>query len=82
MNDLEEHRYRVPMDELGVLAAAMERVLDADGEQSVREAVGDVEELRGAVDRIEAYSAFKPDRFVRRELNARLRTVDPEGRRP
>jgi hypothetical protein len=80
MNGLEEHR--LPMDELGVLVAAMERVLDADGDQSVREAVGDLEELRDAVDRIEAYGAFKPERFVRRELNARLRTVDLEGRRP
>jgi hypothetical protein len=80
MNGLEEHR--LPMDELGVLVAAMQRVRDADGDQSVREAVGDLEELRDAVDRIEAYGAFKPERFVRRELNARLRTVDLEGRRP
>ena len=34
-----------------------------------RYAIGDLDELREAVDSVEAYQDFQPDRFNRRELN-------------
>ena len=39
---------------------------------------GDLDELREAVDRVEAYRAFQPDRFDRRALNRQLRALAQE----
>jgi hypothetical protein len=57
-----------------------QRILDADG---ARHAIGDLDELREAVDRVKAYQDFQPDRFNRRELNLQLRALaqDREARR-
>ena len=79
MSKLEEHRYHPPLEALGVLAEAMRRLVDAPDEQSVREAVGDLDEIRDAVDRLRAYDSFEPGRFRRQALNARLRSVDANG---
>src|SRR5271167_3840075 len=61
-------------------AEAMRRFLDSDGN---RHAIGDLDELREAVERVKAYQDFQPDKFDRRELNRRLRalTQDREVRR-
>ena len=66
----------LPIDELIVMAEAMRRFLDSDGN---RHAIGDLDELREAVDRVKAYQ----DKFDQRELNRRLRTLtqDREVRR-
>ena len=50
----------------------MRRFLDSDGD---RHAIGDLDELREAVDRVQAYQGFQPDKFDRRELNRRLRAL-------
>ena len=62
------------------MAEAMRRFLDSDGD---RHAIGDLDELREAVDRVKAYQDFQPDRFNRRELNLQLRALaqDREVRR-
>ena len=46
-------------------------------------ALAELDELREAVDRVKAYQDFQPDKFDRRELNRRLRTLtqDREVRR-
>jgi hypothetical protein len=54
------------------MAEALQRWLDAGGD---RHALGDLDEFREAVDRVEAYRAFQPDRFDRRALNRQLRTL-------
>jgi hypothetical protein len=54
------------------MAEALQRWLDAGGD---RHAWGDLDELREAVDRVEAYQAFQPDRFDRRALNRQLRAL-------
>jgi hypothetical protein len=54
------------------MAEALRRWLDAEGD---RHALGDLDELREAVDRVEAYQAFQPDRFDRRALNRQLRAL-------
>ena len=54
------------------MAEAMRRFLDSDGN---RHAIGDLDELREAVERVKAYQDFKPDKFDRRELNRRLRAL-------
>jgi len=77
---LDWHRSNLPIDELNIMAEAMRRFLDSDGN---RHAIGDLDELREAVDRVKAYQDFQPDKFDQRELNRRLRTLtqDREVRR-
>ena len=50
----------------------MRRFLDSDGD---RQAIGDLDELREAIDRVEAYQDLQPDRFDRRALNRQLRPL-------
>lgn len=54
------------------MAEAVSRLLDVRGNETIREALGDLDELRDAVDRVEAYQQFQPDRFDRRRVNRRL----------
>jgi hypothetical protein len=77
---LDWHRSHLPIDELNIMVEAVRRFVDADGN---RHAVGDLDELREAVDRVKEYQDFQPDKFDRRELNRRLRalTRDREVRR-
>ena len=73
---LDWHRSHLPIDELNIMVEAMRRFLDSDCN---RHAIGDLEELREAVDRVKAYQDFQPDKFDRRELNRRLRGIDPRS---
>ena len=77
---LDWHRSHLPIDEMLIMVEAMRRILDCDGE---RHAIGDLDELREAVDRVKPYRDFQPDRFNRRELNLQLRALaqDREARR-
>jgi hypothetical protein len=77
---LDWRRSHLPIEELNIMVEAMRRFLDSDGN---RHAIGDLDELREAVDRVKAYQDFQPDEFNRRELNCRLRafTQDREVRR-
>jgi Plasmid pRiA4b ORF-3-like protein len=79
LQQLDEHKSRLPLEELSLMAEALQRWLDAGGD---RHALGDLDEFREAVDRVEAYRAFQPDRFDRRALNRQLRALaqDPEVR--
>ncbi|MBV8176156.1 MAG: plasmid pRiA4b ORF-3 family protein [Verrucomicrobia bacterium] len=73
---LDWHRSHLPIYELNIMVEAMRRFLDSDGD---RHAIGDLDELRKAVDRVKAYQDFQPDKFDRRELNCRLRGNDPRS---
>jgi hypothetical protein len=77
---LDWHKSHAPIDELNIIAEAMERFLDSDEDRQV---IGDLDELREAVDRVKAYQDFQPDRFDRRQLNRQLRALaqDREVRR-
>ena len=55
------------------MAEAVSRLLDAREDEKIREALGDLDDLREAVDRVEAYQRFQPDRFDRRRVNRRLK---------
>jgi hypothetical protein len=55
-----------PLEELSRMAEALRQWLDAEGD---RHALGDLDELREAVDRVRAYQAFLLDWFDRRALN-------------
>jgi hypothetical protein len=69
------HRSHPPFDELNIMTEALRRLLDSDGD---RHAMGDLDELREAVDRLKGDQSFQPDKFDRRELNRRLRALTQE----
>lgn len=79
---MDHHKWNPLLEEMGYLADAVSRLLDTPEEKSVREAVGDLEELREALVRITAYNDFQPDPFDRRRVNRRLQqyaTGDEKG---
>jgi len=70
---LDAHRYP-PMEALRVLADAAQIVLKAPAHVSIREAIGDLGEMREAMARLDLYQQFQPSAFQRRHVNAQLRT--------
>ena len=62
---LDQHRLYPPLEAMGVVAEAINTLLAADPQTSVREALGDLDEFREAVDCLEAYEQFRPDHFDR-----------------
>ena len=84
MEGVDYHWCHSPFEELSVMAQAVSRLLDAQDDATIRDAIGDWDELREAVERVEAYQRFQPDRFDRRRVNRRLKqyaTGDEEWRR-
>jgi hypothetical protein len=74
---LDRHRYEFPFEELGMVAKAVGRWLEAGADDG--QAVGDLEELREAAERLTAYQEFQPRRCDRREINRRLRALGQEA---
>jgi len=72
MERLDQHRLYPPLEAMGVVAAAISTLLEADPQTSVRVALGDLDELREAVDCLETDQAFQPEHFDRRDINRRL----------
>jgi len=68
---LDHHKYHPPVDEMDIVVDAVERVLETRD----LTALGDREELREAMERLEEYTLFQPDRFERRQVNHRLREL-------
>jgi hypothetical protein len=54
---LDWRRSHLPIDELNIMVEAIRRFLDSDGN---RHAIGDLYELREAVDRVKAYHCGEP----------------------
>lgn len=71
MERLDQHR-SPPIDAMLVVANAIKVMLEVDPHISVREALGALDDLRDAVDRLEAYQAFQPDHFDRGDINRQL----------
>ena len=69
---LDEHRYP-SLDALRVLAEAAQVLLEAPPDVSIREAVGDLDAIREAMDQLETYQQLQPSAFQRRAINAALR---------
>ena len=76
MVQLDQHRYHPPVDALLTAADAARALLEADADASVRdavrEAIGDLDVLQEAVDRLEVYQQFQPKYVDRRAINAHL----------
>lgn len=71
MQKLDQHA--PPLEEIQRMAEAARVILEAGPKISVQEAVGDLEEFRDSLERLEAYQEFQPDHFSRRQVNAQLR---------
>ena len=54
------------------MAEAISTLLEADPQTSVRERWEILDDLREAVDCLEAYHAFQPDHFDRGDINGQL----------
>jgi hypothetical protein len=79
MERLDQHRLSPPLDAMSVVAEALSTLLETDAQTSVREALGDLDDLREAVDCLEAYQAFQPDHCDRRHINRQLQSRTWEG---
>jgi hypothetical protein len=73
---LERHRHEFPFEALGKMAGAIGRWLDAGGGH---QALGDLEELRQAAERVSEYQEFQPRRCDRREINRKLWAIGQEA---
>ncbi|HSF31793.1 MAG TPA: hypothetical protein VLK82_15120 [Candidatus Tectomicrobia bacterium] len=61
------------------VADAISTLLEGDPQTSVRAALGDLDDLREAVDCLETYQAFQPDHFDRGDINRQLLAWGQEG---
>jgi len=59
LEQLDYHKYHPPLEDIAVIGRAIQRFLDSEGN---RGAIGDPDELREAVDRVQAYQDFKSQR--------------------
>jgi len=75
---LDEYRYP-SLDALRVLADAAQVLLDAPADISIREAIGDLDAIREAMDRLAMYQQLQPSAFQRRPINVQLRRQTGTG---
>jgi len=73
---LERHRHEFPFEALGKMAEVIGRWLDAG---RGRQALGDLDELRQAAERVSEYQEFQPRRCDRREINRKLLAIGQEA---
>jgi hypothetical protein len=74
MERLDQHRLYPPLEAIGIVAEAISTLLEADPRTAVRAALGDLEDLREAVDCLDTYQQFQPEYFNRHEINAQLQS--------
>jgi hypothetical protein len=73
-------RHHVPLEAMTVVARALDRLLVADDQTTMRQVIGDAETFREAVDQLDASLQFQPDHFDRRDVKAQLcALVQQEG---
>ena len=76
-------RYHVPLDVMTIVATALKRLLEADGQTTIHQVIGDRNTFREAIDQLDAYLQFQPEHFNRRDVDTRLRALSqPEGTLP
>ena len=69
---MDQHRLSPPLEAMQVVAETLSTLLEADPQTSVREALGDLDTFREAVDCLDAYQQFQPDHCDRRAINTQL----------
>ena len=72
--------HAIPLEAMATVGTALERLLAADDQTTIRQVIGDQETFQEAVDQLDVYLEFRPEHFDRRAVNIRLRTlVQQEG---
>ena len=71
-----DHPGTFPYRELGTMAAAIQGWLDAGGD---RQGLGNIDELREAVERVAAYQKFQPQHLKRGQMNRQLQALSQEA---
>jgi Plasmid pRiA4b ORF-3-like protein len=73
-------QHHLPLEAMAILATALERLLKADDQTTIRQIVGDRDTFQEAVEQLDAYLQFRPEHFDRRAVNAQLcALVQQEG---
>jgi Plasmid pRiA4b ORF-3-like protein len=80
MHRVDQHR--VPLEAMAIVAQARERLLQADGQTTIRQVVGDRGTFREAVAQLDAYPQFQLERFDRRQVNCQLRAIEQQEGAP
>ncbi len=73
MDRIDHHQLNPPLDALEVIADAARIILNSREEEIIREKIGDLNALQGAVEELKAYPRSRPERFDRRRVNRRLK---------
>jgi hypothetical protein len=68
-------QHHIPLEAMATVATALERLLKADDQTTIRQVIGDRHTFREAVDQLEAYLQFQPEHFDRCALNTRLHAL-------
>jgi hypothetical protein len=71
LEQLDLHSSQPPIEDLSLLANAVRRFLESGD----RKLIGDIDELREALEHVEAYRQCRPDHFDRRRVNRQLRAL-------
>ena len=72
---MDPHRLSPPLEAMQVVAATLGTLLEADPQTAVREALGDLDAFREAVDCLEAYQQWQPAHVDRRAINTQLQAL-------
>jgi hypothetical protein len=65
---------------MATVATALDRLLKADDQTTIRQIIGDRDTFRDAVDQLDAYLECRPEHLDRRAVNAQLcALVQQEG---
>jgi hypothetical protein len=72
-------QHHLPLEAMATIATALERLLKADDQTTIRQIIGDRDTFREAVDQLDAYLQFQPEHFDRRAVNTRLRALGQPG---
>jgi hypothetical protein len=76
-------QHHIPLEAMATVATAIDCLLKADDQTTMRQIIGDWETFREVVDQLDAYLQFRPEHFDRRDVNHQLRALSqPEGTWP
>ena len=68
-------RHHIPLDAMATVATALERLLKADDQTTIRQVIGDRNTFREAVAQLDVYLQFRPEHVDRRQINAQLQVL-------
>ena len=68
-------QHHSPLEAMATVATALERLLKADGQTTIRQVIGDRDTFRKAVTQLDVYLQFRPEHVDRRQINAQLHAL-------